>query len=123
MAANLKEMNEVVTLAQQLETEDGPIVLINVFTFKPEDEEELIKAWTQDADFMKQQPGYISTQLHKGLAGSSTLVNYAVWQDVRSFRDAFSNPEFVRLLGDYPDSAVATPHLFKKLAIANHCVA
>ena len=123
MAANLKEMNEVVTLAQQLETEDGPIVLINVFTFAPEDEEELIKAWTQDADFMKQQPGYISTQLHKGLAGSSTLVNYAVWQDVRSFRDAFSNPEFVRLLGEYPDSAVATPHLFKKLAIANHCVA
>ncbi len=123
MAAKLKEMDEVVTLAAQMETEEGPIVLINIFTFEPEDEDALIKAWTQDADFMKQQPGYISTQLHKGLAGSSTLVNYAVWQDVRSFRDAFSSPEFVRLLEDYPDSAIATPHLFRKLAVANHCVA
>ena len=123
MAAKLKELDDVVTLAAQMEAEEGPIVLINIFTVAPDDEEALIKAWTQDADFMKQQPGYISTQLHKGLAGSSTLVNYAVWQDVRSFRDAFSNPVFVRLLDDYPDSAIARPHLFKKLAVANHCVA
>ncbi|MCR9136362.1 MAG: antibiotic biosynthesis monooxygenase [Alphaproteobacteria bacterium] len=123
MAVKLAELDEVVTLAAQMETEEGPIVLINIFTFAPEDEDALISAWTQDADFMKQQPGYISTQLHRGLAGSSALVNYAVWQDVRSFRDAFSNPEFVRLLDNYPDSAIATPHLFKKLAVSNHCVA
>lgn len=123
MVAKLAELDEVETLAAQMEADEGPIVLINIFTVAPEDEDALIKAWTQDADFMKQQPGYISTQLHKGLAGSSTLVNYAVWQDVCSFRNAFSNPEFVRLLNNYPDSAVATPHLFKKLAVANHCVA
>ena len=71
---------------------------------------------------MKAQPGYISTQLHKGIAGSSTYVNYAIWQDVASFRAAFTDPEFQRRINDYPASAVATPHLFKKLAVENHCV-
>jgi heme-degrading monooxygenase HmoA len=28
---------------------------------------------------MKQQPGFISTQLHRGTAGSTTYVNVAVW--------------------------------------------
>jgi hypothetical protein len=35
--------------------------------------------WAGDAAFMKQQPGFISTQLHRGTAGSTTYVNVAVW--------------------------------------------
>jgi heme-degrading monooxygenase HmoA len=89
----------------------------------PADEEALLKAWSHDADFMKSQPGYISTQLHKGIAGSSTYINYAVWQDVESFRNAFTNLECQRRIADYPESAVASPHLFKKVAVTNHCVA
>lgn len=123
MSARFKELDDVVTLADQMKSEEGPIVLINVFTVDAEDEDALLKAWAHDADFMKEQPGYISTQLHKGLAGSSTLVNYAIWQDVESFRNAFSNPEFQRRIADYPASAVASPHLFKKIAVANHCAA
>lgn len=123
MSAGFKELDAVVSLADQMKSDDGPIVLINVFTVDPADEETLLKAWAHDADFMKEQPGYISTQLHKGLAGSSTLVNYAVWQDVESFRNAFTNPEFQRRIQAYPASAVASPHLFKKLSVPNHCVA
>jgi hypothetical protein len=33
---------------------------------------------------MKQQPGFISTQLHRGTAGSTTLVNVAVWESARA---------------------------------------
>ena len=123
MAAGFKELDEVVTLADQMKSDEGPVVLINIFTVAPEDEEALLAAWAHDADFMKEQAGYISTQLHKGLAGSSTFINYAVWQDVASFRRAFTHPEFQRRIADYPTSAVASPHLFKKLAVANHCVA
>ena len=82
-----------------------------------------MKAWAHDADFMKVQPGYISTQLHKGIAGSSTFINYAVWESIESFRNAFSHPEFQSRIADYPSSAVAAPHLFKKLAVPGHCVA
>ena len=121
--ANFKELDATVSLAEQMQADEGPIVLMNVFTIDPADEDALLKAWAHDADFMKAQPGYISTQLHKGIAGSSTYINYAIWQDVASFRNAFTNPEFQKRIGNYPTSAVASPHLFKKIAVANHCVA
>lgn len=123
MTANFKELDTVVSLADQMKSEEGPIVLINVFTVDAAEKDDLIKAWSHDADFMKEQPGYISTQLHEGLAGSSTFINYAVWQDVKSFRDAFTQPEFQKRISEYPPSAAAAPHLFKKIAVANHCVA
>ena len=118
-----ENLDAVVTLADQMKSEEGPVVLVNLFTVDAADEEALLKAWAHDADFMKAQPGYISTQLHQGIAGSSTYLNYAVWQDVASFRNAFMNGEFQRRIADYPASAVARPHLFRKLAVANHCVA
>ncbi len=120
--SGFENLDAVVTLADQMQSNEGPIVLINLFTVEPDDEDALLKAWAHDADFMKAQPGYISTQLHKGIAGSSTFINYAIWQDVESFRNAFTHPEFQRRIADYPPSAVAKPHLFKKLAVANHCV-
>ncbi len=123
LAARFEELDAVVTLAEQMQSDESPIVLINIFTVDRDDEEALLKAWAHDADFMKAQPGYISTQLHKGLAGSSTFINYATWQDVESFRNAFTNPEFQRRISEYPASAVASPHLFKKLSVPNHCVA
>ena len=118
-----ENLDALVSLADQMEVEEGPVVLINLFTVDASDEAALLKAWAHDADFMKSQPGYISTQLHKAIAGSSTYLNYAVWQEVASFRSAFTNPEFQRRIDDYPASAVAKPHLFKKLAVENHCVA
>ncbi|WP_164658391.1 antibiotic biosynthesis monooxygenase [Tropicibacter sp. Alg240-R139] len=118
-----EELNTVVTLTKQMDTDEGPIVLINLFTVDALDEDALLKAWAHDADFMKAQPGYISTQLHRGIAGSSTFMNYAVWQDVKSFRDTFCHPEFQRRIADYPSSAVARPHLMRKLAVENQCVA
>lgn len=120
----LKELNDTTGIGDQIQSnEDGSVVLINVFTVNPTDEEALLKSWAHDAAFMKDQPGYISTQMHKGIAGSSTYINYAVWESVESFRNAFTNPEFQRRIAEYPESAIASPHLFKKMSIQGHCVA
>ena len=119
----LKELDPKITLANQMQASEGPVVLINVFTVDPADEDAMIKSWSKDAELMKAQPGYISTQLHKGIAGSSTYINYAVWESVEDFRNAFMNPEFQSSLANYPESTVASPHLFKKLAVPGHCVA
>lgn len=119
----LKELNDIVSLQDQLQTnEDGSVVLINVLTIDPKDEEALLAAWSHDASFMKKQPGYISIQMHKAIGGSSTYINYAIWESVESFRNAFTNPEFQRHIGQYPDSATISPHLFKKLSVQGHCV-
>ncbi|EAR61320.1 antibiotic biosynthesis monooxygenase family protein [Neptuniibacter caesariensis] len=122
--AEFRELNDQVSLADQMySNEDGSIVLVNVFTVDSQDEEALVKAWQHDADFMRAQPGYISTQLHKGIAGSSTYINYAIWESVEAFKNAFTNPEFQKRINGYPDSAIAAPHLFKKINVPGHCVA
>jgi hypothetical protein len=54
---NFKELDATVTLADQMKAQEGPIVLINVFTIDSTDEDDLLKAWAHDADFMNVQPG------------------------------------------------------------------
>lgn len=118
------EMDATVTLADQLREEtNGPVVLVNTFVVPPEDANALLNAWSRDAAIMKRQPGFISTQLHRGTAGSGTFLNYAVWQSAAHFRDAFANPEFRVQLGSYPDSATVSPHLFRKVEVPGICVA
>jgi hypothetical protein len=61
MAVQLQEMDDRVTFLEQLEQDSGPVVLINKFNVAPEDAERLLEAWADDAAFMKQRPGFIST--------------------------------------------------------------
>lgn len=72
---------------------------------------------------MKRQRGFISTQLHRAIDDSPTYLNYAVWDSTEMFRAAFTHPEFVAKLSAYPSSAVASPHLFQKVAVAGICTA
>ena len=123
MPVKLAEMDPRVTYVQQLQQETGPVVLINTFTVAPEDAERLLEVWAEDAAFMKRQPGFISTQLHRGIAGSSVLVNVAVWESAAALRAAFSSPEFQAHIGHYPESTVTSPHLFEKVAVPGICVA
>ena len=79
------EMDENVTLAVQLEEEEGgrPVILINKFNVKPEDLDQLLNAWAVEAAYLKQKPGFIYSQLHRGIGGSCVFINYAVWESVR----------------------------------------
>lgn len=117
------EMDEAVTLRQQLGQEVGPVILINKFSVSREDVEAFLRAWAEDAAFFKRQPGFISTQLHRGIGGSCVFVNYAVWESVAHFRQALGRPEFQEALKNYPPSAVGSPHLFEKVAVPDICVA
>ena len=118
----LKPLDELVPIFHQLNADVSPVVLVNVFTVSESDIPALLKAWEDDANWMKQQPGYISTQLHRGIAGSTVFMNYALWESVAHFRAAFTHPDFKKALEHYPSSAVASPHLFTRLTVANLCV-
>jgi heme-degrading monooxygenase HmoA len=113
----LRELDERVTYMQQLGEDTGPVVLINVFNVAPEDAERLLEVWTDDAAFMKRQAGYISSQLHRGTAGSTTFVNVAKWESARALGAAFGSAEFQQRLAEYPDSVVASPHVFEEVAV------
>jgi heme-degrading monooxygenase HmoA len=116
-------MDDHITYQQQLQNNDGPVILINQFNLAPQDTARFLEAWTHDAAYMKQQPGFISTQLHQGTAGSTTFINLAVWESARALGRAFSSPQFQARVARYPNSTVATPHLFTKVTVPGICVA
>ena len=118
-----RPLDPVFPIDRQLAIGVGPVVLINVFTLDSTDEQTFLKAWQDDAVFMKRQQGFISTQLHRAIGDSPTYLNYAVWESTAHFRTAFTHPEFRAKLSAYPSSAVASPHLFQKVAAPGICVA
>jgi hypothetical protein len=65
----------------------------------------------------------ISIQTDRGTAGSTTFGILAIWESAKALGDAFLSPEFQALAASYPDSAVAAPHVFKKMAVRGVCVA
>lgn len=119
----LKPMDEKFPLERQLAVEAAPVVLINLFTLDAADEARFLEVWKDDAEFMKRQPGFISTQLHRAIGDSPTYLNYAVWESTEAFRAAFTHPDFLAKLDAYPSSAVATPHLFQKVGVGGICTA
>jgi heme-degrading monooxygenase HmoA len=119
----MTEMDRNVSLTEQLDDAGGPVLLVNKFDVAAGEVDLFLTAWADDARYFKRQPGYISAQLHRGIAGSCVFLNVAVWETVDHFRHAFANPEFRDKLSYYPSSAVASPHLFRKVAVSDVCVA
>ncbi|HDR8858121.1 TPA: antibiotic biosynthesis monooxygenase [Burkholderia territorii] len=120
---HFKPMDPAFPIQQQLGIDAQPVVLVNVFALAAADEADFLAVWKDDAEFMKRQPGFISTQLHRALGDSPTYFNYAIWESTDAFRAAFTHPEFISKLSAYPSSAVASPHLFQKVAVAGVCTA
>ena len=118
----LRPLDPAFPIDRQIAIDAGPVVLVNVFTLGKDDEPAFLKTWQDDAAFMKRQPGFISTQLHRALGDSPTYLNYAVWETTAAFRAAFTHPEFRAKISAYPASAVASPHLFTTVAVPGICV-
>ena len=115
-------MDDNVTLKAQLEEDIGPFNLLNKFTVKPEDVNQFLKVFTDTSKMFKQQPGFISAQLHRGIGGSSTFFNYVVWESAEHFKQAFNGPEFRSSMADVLPNTVMSLHLFKKVAVPGICV-
>lgn len=121
--SQLRPLDPAFPIERQLGIETGPVVLVNLFTLDKADEQSFLQVWQDDAAFMKRQPGFIDTQLHRAIGESPTYLNYAIWESTAHFRAAFTHPEFRSKISAYPSSAVAAPHLFQKVAVPGVCVA
>ena len=122
------EMDNRVKFKDQIEEKiDGSVILINKFNVEPGKVEQFLKDWGEDATNFKQQPGFISTQLHRGIGKSSVFINYAVWESIEHYKKAikkilFSSKSQSPLLKYDDESLVLSPHLFKKVAVRGICV-
>jgi hypothetical protein len=72
--AKVVEMDESVSIFSQMNEDIGPVILINKFNVDPLESDEFVKGWAEEAKRFKEQPGFISTQLHKGIGGSRIFV-------------------------------------------------
>jgi Antibiotic biosynthesis monooxygenase len=82
----IAEMDENVTLKSQLEEDVAPVVLLNKLTVMPEDVDQFLKVFADTTSIFKQQPGFISAQLHHGIGRSNTFFNYVMWESAKYFK-------------------------------------
>ncbi len=121
-------MDDRVKFKDQIEEKImGSVILINKFNVAQGKVEQFLKDWGEDATNFKQQPGFISTQLHRGIGKSSVFINYAVWESIEHYKKAikkilFSSKSQSPLLKYDDESLVLSPHLFKKVAVRGICV-
>jgi heme-degrading monooxygenase HmoA len=66
------------------------VTLINVFEVPAGKEDAVIAAWETARDFLRQEPGYVSTALHQAVTPDArfALINVAVWESAEAFRRA-----------------------------------
>jgi heme oxygenase (mycobilin-producing) len=75
------------------------VILINPFEVPAGEEKAALRFWEQAAEYMRRQPGFISTRLHKALSPDArfTYVNIAEWESAEHFQSAISSDEFKKL--------------------------
>jgi heme-degrading monooxygenase HmoA len=87
----------------QVVTEDPPpgedpggVVLINAFEVPPESDDAFVAAWEQTRQFLRGQPGYLATRLHRSLSPDADFrfINIGRYTSPQAFQAAISQPEF-----------------------------
>jgi heme-degrading monooxygenase HmoA len=86
------------------------VILINPFEV-PErtDDEGFLRGWERAADYMRAQPGFVSTRLHRSLAPDARFrfINVAEWASPQDFQAAVGSEEFRELAGGGPQGSPA----------------
>jgi heme-degrading monooxygenase HmoA len=92
-----------------------PVILINSFEVPQGREDECLVFWEQAAAYMKRQPGFISTRLHKALSPEARFhfINIAEWESAADFQAAVTSEEFQRLIGPYTEICPHYPGLYE----------
>lgn len=107
----------------QLERDDGPVVLINVFEVPPDKYDTFVEYWQADVSFMKAQHGMLSGQLHKGIGESNIYIDVAHWESAPALSRAFKHPDSQNSLTRCPKGVTAYPVVRRKLSVLGICVA
>lgn len=115
------EADETTPYMEQLRERTGQVVLVNTFTVPRGRTEEFLALWREDAAYFTRQPGFVSTQMHRGIAGSRNLVNIAVWQSAAHLAAAHGNLQARPGGSGYPEGCTVSPHLYEKVAVEGIC--
>ena len=93
----------------------APVILINPFEVPKGKEDECLAFWEKAAAYLKQQPGFISTRLHRALSPEARFhfINIAEWQSAELFQAAVGSAGFQRLIEPYMTICPHYPGLYE----------
>jgi heme oxygenase (mycobilin-producing) len=90
------------------------VVLINPFEV-PEgtSDDDFVAGWERAAEYMREQPGFLGTRLHRALTPESRFrfINIAEWESPQAFQAAVGSQEFRALAERGP--APGSPALYE----------
>ncbi len=91
------------------------VTLINPFEVPEGREAEALAFWDKVADYMRKQPGFISTRLHKAVVPWARfhLINLAEWQSVEDFEIAINSEDFRKLTEPFMEVFPHYPGLYE----------
>ncbi len=92
------------------------ITLINPFEVPQGREEQFLKEWTEAAEVIRKEPGFLSSRLHKSLDPQAKFrfINVAQWESAQHFRAAMSKEAFQKLIQKM--NYIAYPGLYEVIA-------
>jgi heme-degrading monooxygenase HmoA len=93
------------------------VTLINVFTVKPEDQDQLVDMLTKATDgAMSKIPGFISANIHKSADGTR-VANYAQWRSAQDFEAMMKMPEAQAHMAPITKIATYDAHLYDVVTV------
>ena len=87
----------------------GNVILINPFEVPSDKSDRFLAGWSEAADYMRRQPGFAGTRLHRALRPDARFgfVNVAEWESPQHFQAAVSDPAFAELAKNSPRNSPA----------------
>jgi len=122
METKIIQMDPDVSFSRQIERNTAPVVLLSTFLVKPEFVGVFLSGFQKQFAIMRKQPGLISAQLHRGIAGSCLFMNYVVWESTDAFKRGFELPEFQAQLKQYPPGTEVSAFFFQRVPVLGMCL-
>ena len=90
----------------------GNVVLINPFEVPLDKGEDFVASWSEVADYMRRQPGFQGTRLHRALSPEARFgfINVAESESPQHFQAAVTHPQFQEMTKGAPP---ASPSLYE----------
>jgi quinol monooxygenase YgiN len=120
--AKVIQMDPNVSFTTQIARNTAPVVLLSTFLVKPEYVKEFLSGFQKQFAIMRKQPGLISAQLHRGIAGSCLFMNYVIWESTDAFKRGYELPEFQAQLKQYPPGTEVAAFMFQTMAVPGMCL-
>jgi heme oxygenase (mycobilin-producing) len=74
----------------------GGVVLVNAFEVPPDSDDAFLASWQASREFLRAQPGYLATRLHRSLSPEVDFrfVNIGRYASPQAFQAAINQTEF-----------------------------